>query len=179
MNLINLMDTPYHHIVLLVVFSVGWGCGTESNIITNPTPSIQYPGAPTITVKLKSRSPEKVEYYLESDIILPYDITVRATFQGICTTDNKTYNFGGKLFFEEDCDDVGYEAKMKAGTVIRHFAACNRSALPFPVPKEWLVTNVEDDCLVKTLTLIIAPWSGTNPGAYNVGTPSRLTIFKF
>ena len=179
MNLFDLTHSLYHHIVLLIAFSTVLGCGTEGDISTSPTPSIQYPGAPTITVKLTSRSPEKVEYYLESDIILPYDITVRATFQGICTTDGKIYNFGGKLFFEENCDDVGYEAKMKAGTVIRHFAACNRRAVAFPVPKEWLETNVEGDCLVKTLTLIIAPWSGTNPGAYNVGTPSRLTIFKF
>ena len=168
MNLIDLTHSPYHHIVLLIVFSTVLGCGTEGD---------KYPGAPTITVKLKSRSPSKVEYYLESDIVLPYDIKIRARAQGTCTADGKTHNFEGSWFFESDCDDVGYEVEMKEGTIVKHFAACF-SREEVAVPEKWLETNVKGTCLVKTLTLVIKPWPGTAPGAYNVGSPSRLTVIR-
>ena len=138
---------------------------------------VQYPGAPTITVKLTSRSPEKVEFYLESDIILPYDITVRASSQGTCLLDGKTHDFESNWFFESRCDDVGFEAEMKKGTVKKHFDICFLYKGTALVPRRLSDYYVEGEtCIIKTLTLIIKPWPGTEPGAYNVGSPSRLAI---
>ena len=58
------MNTGHFRLAVFLII-VLLGCADKS---TQPDPTeedvVQYPGAPTITVKLISRSPEQVELYL-------------------------------------------------------------------------------------------------------------------
>ena len=133
---------------------------------------VHYPGAPTIAIKLTSRSPEQAKYYLESDMILPYDIQIRLRAQGTCTTDGKTHNFDGDL----DIPRLSLGTAMKQGTARKHFDLYFSPFWSSAILRGLLETNVNGVCLIKTLTLSIKPWPGTDPGAYNAGSPSRLTL---
>ena len=64
---------------------------------------------------------------------------------------------------------------MKKGIVKNILPLISRPIL-WLAPGEWIETNVEGDCLLKTRTLVIKLWAGTEPGAYNVESPSRLII---
>ena len=137
MNLIDLTHSPYRYIVVLIVFSTVLGCGTEGDIST-----LQYPGAPTITIKLTSRSTEKVEYYLESDVILPYDLTVGVRAQGTCTAEGKTHNFDG----DWDFPVLNLGTEMHRDTVRKHFVFYFSPFWSRTI-RELLETNVNGPCL--------------------------------
>ena len=156
-------------ILLVFLLIICLGCGDE--------PTIQYPGAPFITLEKTAfdgwEEGSRLYYRLRAEEILPYDIEVKVSIRVTYTRYYKGDLEGKFSEMHSEEDTVTYRMKKDRLTyeMNRPTRLYNRTTYYHTGKTTQFITRQYE-----SIELEILPWTGRGSEPYNVGNPSRIEI---
>ena len=174
------------------------GCGTDSNDAgVHALSSVQYPGAPIITLKKTDWDPNylcvaailcgRLQYRLEAKEPLPYDIEVKLAIRGTSKrVEGQIYEILGiKHSHSEDAPysrrhkhwaDLGIHHQMREGRSVLGATVDETNIFYRDIPRELVGTVPSLVGHLDAFTLSIVAWEGIGDAPYNVGIPHTITV---